>query len=125
MTRTVERSSYRLTFAVLVIGAMAYTMLQTLVVPALPTIQHEYHTSQDTVTWVLTAYLLSASVFTPILGRIGDMAGKERLLVATLAALAAGVDPGRAGPFDHRPDRGPGHPGDRRRRAPAVVRDHP
>src|ERR1700722_8646084 len=90
MTRTVVRSSYRLTFAVLVIGAMAYTILQTLVVPALPTIQHEYHTSQDTVTWVLTAYLLSASVFTPILGRIGDMAGKERLLVATLAALAAG-----------------------------------
>jgi len=90
MTRSVERSSYQLTFAVLVIGAMAYTILQTLVVPALPTIQHEYHTSQNTVTWVLTAYLLSASVFTPILGRIGDMAGKERLLVATLAALAAG-----------------------------------
>jgi EmrB/QacA subfamily drug resistance transporter len=90
MTRSVERSSYKVTFAVLVIGAMAYTMLQTLVVPALPTIQHDYHTSQDTVTWVLTAYLLSASVFTPILGRIGDMVGKERLLVATLAALAAG-----------------------------------
>jgi MFS family permease len=90
MTRSVERSSYKVTFAVLVIGAMAYTMLQTLVVPALPTIQHDYHTSQDTVTWVLTAYRLSASVFTPILGRIGDMVGKERLLVATLAALAAG-----------------------------------
>ena len=42
------------------------------------------------MTWVLTAYLLSASVFTPIIGRIGDKVGKERMLVAALAALAVG-----------------------------------
>ena len=42
------------------------------------------------MTWVLTAFLLSASIFTPILGRVGDMVGKERMLVVTLAALAAG-----------------------------------
>jgi len=42
------------------------------------------------VTWVLTAFLLSASIFTPILGRVGDMVGKEHMLVVTLAALAAG-----------------------------------
>ena len=41
-------------------------------------------TTQSTVTWVLTAYLLSASIMTPILGRIGDMIGKERVFVATL-----------------------------------------
>jgi EmrB/QacA subfamily drug resistance transporter len=90
MTRSVERSSYKVTFAVLVLAAMTYTMLQSLVVPTLPTIQREFHTSQDTVTWVLTAYLLSASVFTPILGRIGDMVGKERILVVTLLALTVG-----------------------------------
>jgi len=90
MTPPVARVSYKVTFAVLVIGALAYAMLQSMVVPALPTIQHQFHTSQNTVTWVLTAYLLSASIFTPILGRIGDMAGKERLLVVTLLALAAG-----------------------------------
>ncbi len=56
----------------------------------LHTIQHDLHTSQSTVTWVLTAYLLSASIFTPILGRVGDMVGKERMLVATLLALAVG-----------------------------------
>jgi EmrB/QacA subfamily drug resistance transporter len=42
------------------------------------------------VTWVLTAYLLSASIMTPILGRIGDMAGKKRVFVGALVALAAG-----------------------------------
>ncbi|RKN41348.1 MFS transporter [Streptomyces hoynatensis] len=65
-------------------------MLQSLVTPALPTIQHELHSSQSTTTWVLTAYLLSASVFTPILGRVGDMVGKKRTLVAATTALAVG-----------------------------------
>jgi MFS family permease len=51
------------------------------VIPVLTTIQHDLHTSQSTVTWVLTAYLLSASIMTPILGRVGDMFGKKRVFV--------------------------------------------
>ncbi len=39
---------------------------------------------------MLTAYLLSASIMTPILGRVGDMTGKKRVFVATLIALAVG-----------------------------------
>src|SRR5215471_14899463 len=59
--------------------------------PVLTTVQHELHTTQSAATWVLTAYLLSASVMTPILGRIGDMKGKERVFVATLAAIAPSI----------------------------------
>ena len=90
MPRTASRSSYQVTFAVLLLGTIAYALLQSLVSPVLPTIQHDLHTTQNTVTWVLTAFLLSASIFTPILGRVGDMAGKERMLVVTLGALAVG-----------------------------------
>ena len=36
-----------------------------------------------TATWLMTAYLLAASVATPILGRIGDKVGKERMLTTT------------------------------------------
>jgi len=90
MTRSLERANYKATFAVLLFGVSAYALLQSLVTPILPTIQHDLHTSQSTVTWVLTAYLLSASIFTPILGRVGDMVGKERMLVVTLGALALG-----------------------------------
>jgi EmrB/QacA subfamily drug resistance transporter len=84
------RTHYRATFAVLATAAGAYGLLQSLVIPVLPTIQHGLHTSQNTVTWVLTAYLLSASIFTPIMGRLGDMWGKERMLVLCLAALTIG-----------------------------------
>jgi MFS family permease len=84
------RQSPNRTFAVLGTGAMAYVLLQSLVVPALPDLQAALHTSQSTVSWIFTAYLLSASVATPVLGRLGDMFGKERMLVVVLAALSAG-----------------------------------
>ncbi|MCW2525861.1 MAG: transporter, partial [Pseudonocardiales bacterium] len=84
------RASHQVTFAVLAVGVGAYSMLQSLVTPVLPTIQAALHTSQTNVTWVLTAYLLSASVFTPILGRLGDMTGKKRMFVVAMFALAVG-----------------------------------
>ncbi len=84
------RAHHQVTFAVLSIGVAAYALLQSLVIPVLTTVQHQLHTSQATVTWVLTAYLLSASIMTPILGRVGDMIGKKRVFVLTLLALAVG-----------------------------------
>jgi EmrB/QacA subfamily drug resistance transporter len=90
MARVRGRGHYRVTFAVLAVGVGAYALLQSLVIPVLTTVQQQLHTSQDAVTWVLTAYLLSASIMTPILGRVGDMVGKERVFVISLAALALG-----------------------------------
>jgi EmrB/QacA subfamily drug resistance transporter len=86
-----HRAHYNVTFWVLAIGAIAYALLQSLVVPALPDIQRELHTSETSVSWVLTAYLLSASVGTPIIGRLGDMYGKERVLLIVLVMLAVGT----------------------------------
>jgi EmrB/QacA subfamily drug resistance transporter len=85
-----QRAHHQVTFAVLALGVAAFALLQSLVIPVLTTVQHELHTTQGTVTWVLTAYLLSASIMTPILGRIGDMTGKKRVFVVTLVALSAG-----------------------------------
>jgi EmrB/QacA subfamily drug resistance transporter len=84
------RPHYNVIFAVLLIGISAYSILQSLVAPVLATLIAQLHTTQDTVTWLMTAYLLSASVATPILGRIGDKVGKERMLILTLLALTAG-----------------------------------
>src|ERR1700733_7990695 len=83
-----RRPHYQVTFAILAVGIGAYALLQSLVIPVLTTVAKELHTSQDAVTWVLTAYLLSASIMTPILGRVGDMFGKKWVFVGTLVALA-------------------------------------
>jgi EmrB/QacA subfamily drug resistance transporter len=86
-----ERQPYWLTFAVLALGGLTFALLQSLVAPALPAIQKDLHTSATSAAWILTAYLLSASVLTPVLGRLGDMFGKERMLVSALIALGAGT----------------------------------
>src|ERR1700681_1351270 len=79
-----------LVLGVLSLGGGAYALLQSLVVPALPVLQHDLHTSTAGVAWIFTSYLLAAAVVTPIAGRLGDMFGKKRVLVIVLAGLAAG-----------------------------------
>jgi EmrB/QacA subfamily drug resistance transporter len=90
MTDQPARQHYNVTLGVLALAALSYALLQTMVAPALPEIQHELGATPTTVTWVLTVYLLSASVSTPILGRLGDMFGKERVLVLVLVLFAIG-----------------------------------
>ena len=86
-----QRQHYGITFAVLAISGASYALLQSAVAPALPDIQKELHCSATATAWLLTGYLLSASVLTPIIGRLGDMFGKEHTLVLTMAGLTAGT----------------------------------
>jgi EmrB/QacA subfamily drug resistance transporter len=81
---------YRVTFVVLTSAVTAFALLQALVIPVLATLQSDLHTSQNAVTWVVTGYLLAASVATPIVGRLGDMYGKKKMLVITLLVLSLG-----------------------------------
>jgi EmrB/QacA subfamily drug resistance transporter len=77
--------------AVVSLAALAYAVLSSAVIPALPTLQRGLHASETGVAWLLTGFLLSASVGTAIIGKLGDMYGKRRLLVWTLVTLAAGT----------------------------------
>jgi EmrB/QacA subfamily drug resistance transporter len=91
VTHPPDRTHYRSTFAILAVAGASFALLQSLVAPALRDIQVDLHTSTTGSTWILTAYLLSASVATPILGRMGDIHGKKRMLVVALSALAVGT----------------------------------
>ena len=88
MTET--RQHYGLTLGILTLAATAYALQQTMVVPALPELQRELDASTTWVTWVMTGFLLSAAVLTPILGKLGDRFGKERLLVVALLVFLVG-----------------------------------
>jgi EmrB/QacA subfamily drug resistance transporter len=84
------RQHYNLTLAILTIAGTAFALQQTLVIPALPALQRELNTTTTWVTWVLTVFLLTASVATPLLGKLGDQYGKERLLVVSLSIFLVG-----------------------------------
>ena len=90
-SETADRTHPNVTLAVLALGGLTYAMLSSLVVPALPTMQHDLNTSETGIAWLLTGYLLAASVGTAIIGRLGDMYGKERLLLWTLVVLGVGT----------------------------------
>jgi MFS family permease len=77
-------------FAVLAVAIAGYTLLQSLLNPVLATLQHDLHASQVATTWIITAYLVSASVCTPVVGRLGDLVGKRRMFLAAAGALVAG-----------------------------------
>jgi EmrB/QacA subfamily drug resistance transporter len=85
-----ERQHYNVTLAILTLAGTAFALQQTMVIPALPALQRELNTTTTWVTWVLTVFLLVASVATPILGKLGDQYGKERLLTITLVCFLAG-----------------------------------
>ena len=72
------------------LAAMVVSMMQTLPVPILGLIRADLGTSAANVSWVTTATLLSAAVFTPLLGRFGDQHGKKPTLVAVLGVMVAG-----------------------------------
>ncbi|WP_106814519.1 MFS transporter [Microbacterium timonense] len=82
--------STRVVFALLAVAAATFAALQSLITPALPTIQEDLGATQAGISWVLISWLLSASVATPILGRVGDIIGKDRTLFVVLAAIAVG-----------------------------------
>ncbi|MCX4625914.1 MFS transporter [Streptomyces sp. NPDC051366] len=72
------------------LAAMVVSMMQTLPVPILGLIRTDLGTSTANVSWVTTATLLSAAVFTPLLGRFGDQHGKKPTLVAVLGVMVVG-----------------------------------
>jgi EmrB/QacA subfamily drug resistance transporter len=85
-----QERQHRVTLAALTFAGTAYALLQTMVVPALPALRDDLHTSTTWVTWVLTGFMLVAAVTTPLIGKLGDQYGKERLLVLSLLALFVG-----------------------------------
>lgn len=85
-----------LTLAALTAGCLAFALQQTTLIPALPEIQRQLHASTSDGSWLVTAYFLSASIATPILGRLGDMFGKRRMLAVALGATGIGSALGAA-----------------------------
>ncbi|MEV4472282.1 MFS transporter [Nonomuraea sp. NPDC049504] len=71
--------------------AVAVGSLQmTVVVPLLPGLERLLHAPPTTVSWALTAGMLSGAVSIPLLARLGDMYGRRTMALLTLALLAAG-----------------------------------
>jgi EmrB/QacA subfamily drug resistance transporter len=90
MSPNTARQAPGRTLLILGFGTLAFVLAQTTVIPALGDLQRELGASTSGIAWMVTAYLLVASIATPIFGRLGDMFGKQRLLAISLALFAVG-----------------------------------
>lgn len=75
----------------LVFATFLYGFAQAVVAPLIPALSRELGVGSAHVSWLLTGFVLMASVATPIAGRLGDMYGYGRMLRIVLLLAAAGA----------------------------------
>ncbi|MDF3142512.1 MULTISPECIES: MFS transporter [unclassified Streptomyces] len=76
--------------AVLALAGIVVSLMQTLVIPIVPELPRLLDASASNTAWAVTATLLAAAVATPVVGRLGDMIGKRRMLLTSIVLLVAG-----------------------------------
>ena len=75
---------------VLAFAGIAVSVMASLVIPILVKLPTLLHTSETNASWVVTSTLLAAAVATPVMGRLGDMYGKRRMILISLLLLVVG-----------------------------------
>ncbi|MFC9058896.1 MFS transporter [Streptomyces sp. NPDC057074] len=85
------RSASGATVPVLAFAGIVVAVMQTLLVPVIKDLPALLDTSPSNATWVLTSTLLSGAVATPIMGRLGDLFGKRRMLIVSLSVMVVGA----------------------------------
>jgi MFS family permease len=76
--------------ALLLLGGATYALSQTLILPAMPEFVRTLDATPLATSWLLTAYLVAASVATPLIGRLGDLLGRGRVLRWVMLGFCAG-----------------------------------
>ena len=79
---------------VLVILSCIATMVmyaETMLIPAIPDLIKDFHVSYSMSSWILTAYLVSGAVMTPIAGKLSDIYGRKKILLIIMIIYAVGV----------------------------------
>lgn len=97
-TKSSSQSSYtslptaelRLVFLGLMLGMLLAALDQTIVATALPTIVGELRGNSRELSWVVTAYLLTSTVSTPLYGKLSDLYGRKITFQAAIVIFLVG-----------------------------------
>ncbi|MEU6414372.1 MFS transporter [Microbispora sp. NPDC046933] len=76
--------------SVMAVAGIVASLMQTLVVPLVGELPNLLHTTASNASWVITVTLLAGAVTTPVTGRLGDLYGKRRMMLACAVPLIAG-----------------------------------
>jgi MFS family permease len=79
------------TLAILSCIATMVMYAETMLIPAIPDLIRDFHVSYSMSSWILTAYLVSGAVMTPIAGKLSDIYGRKKILLSIMVIYAIGV----------------------------------
>ena len=64
---------------------------ETMLVPAIPDLIKDFNITYSTSSWILTTYLITAAVMTPVAGKLSDIYGKKKILLIIMIFYTVGV----------------------------------
>jgi MFS family permease len=87
---TVSRRAW-FTLAILSSTLPTVFFSETMLLPAIPEIIQDFKIPYGTAAWIFSAYLIVAAVMTPVAGRLSDLYGKKKVLLALLIIYISGL----------------------------------
>jgi MFS family permease len=88
------RTSVWITIAILGSTILITMYGETMLLPAIRDIIREFNISYSTSSWILTAYLISGAVATPIAGKLSDIYGRKKMVLSILVIYIIGISIG-------------------------------
>lgn len=80
-----------LTLAILGSSLLITLYGETMLLPAIPDIIRDFDITYTTSSWILTAYLVSGAVMTPIAGKLSDIYGRKKMVVIIMIIYIIGI----------------------------------
>jgi MFS family permease len=88
------RSSAWITLAILGSTILITMYGETMLLPAIRDIITDFDISYSTSSWILTAYLITGAVATPIAGKLSDIYGRKKIVLIILIIYILGISAG-------------------------------
>src|SRR5689334_17082673 len=84
-----DTAAVRSIVAGIILAMFLSALEQTIVAPALPTIGRSLGDVEN-LSWVMTAYLLCATVATPLFGKLSDIYGRRAMMLTSISVFVLG-----------------------------------
>lgn len=78
-------------FLALVFMGFLLNYVEAMVIPSIPALQVTFGSSTSVSSWIISAFLITATVAAPLFGKLGDKYGKKRMLIVTFIIYTTGV----------------------------------
>ena len=86
-----QRNGGGIQFAVMTASVLLVMYVETMIIPAVPPIQHDLNTSASNISWILTIVMLMGAICTPLFGKLGDIYGKKLIFMVSLLIYTSGL----------------------------------